>query len=111
MSCIWQLFTRKRDKKSSSTRILIDEKHENPICISNIPDTIPELKIVEGALISNLVTLHYSLEETKKQIAVQAGDTPSKRLLDLLAKRRHLSERKLYFEQQLKKVQIKLKAS
>lgn len=109
MSCIWNLFTRKRDKKRSEPRILVDKKSENPICISNIPDSIPELKMIESALTIQIVNLHYSLEEVKKQISIQTGNIPSKRLLDLLARRKHFSERKLYFEQQLKKVQIKLR--
>lgn len=111
MSCIWNLFTRKRDKKHSEPRILVDKNYENPVCISIIPDTIPELKMVENALTKQIVNLHYSLEETKKQISHQTGTIPSKRLLDLLARRKYLSERKLYFEQQLKKVQIKLRDS
>ena len=108
MSCIWKIFSGKT--KSKKPMILTDTKVQNPLYLDEMPINEIELNAWEAALIDNLVSIHYKIEETKIKIAneFQAGRTDRARAL--IAKNSYLLERKMLFENRLEKVRKNLAA-
>jgi hypothetical protein len=107
MSCLWTLCWK---KKGANPVILSDAKVENPLRLNEVPTTEIELRAFEEALISNLVSLHYSIEETKKKVGIEFRNGRTDRARALIAKNTHLLERKMLFENRLERVQKNLAA-
>ena len=106
MSCLWKLFSKKQPERP---KVLTDSKVKNPLNLDMIYDDLVTLQAMESALISNLVSIHYNLEETKKRVAIEFQKGHSQAAKDALAKRVMLAERKKLFETRLQRVQTKLK--
>lgn len=97
-------------KKVEKPIVISDPKVQtNPLNLDELPETLHDLQIMEGALISHLVSLHYKLEETKGQLSrsFQKGD--SLRGKEALAKRVVLTDKKRLFEKRLERVQVRIK--
>lgn len=95
-------------KKEPSPKILTDAKVINPLNLDELPNSLMELRALEGALINYLVSIHYKLEEAKGQVreAFQRGH--SVRGKEALAKRVILSEKQKLFEKRLHRVQARI---
>ncbi len=107
MSCLWTCWKKQTPLKPI---VLQDTKIENPLHLEAIPSTSVELKAWEGALIDQLVSVHYKIEETKYKIGNEFRAGRTDRARALIAKNSYLLERKLLFEQRLQRVQKKLAA-
>lgn len=108
MSCIWTCFTKTR---APQPKILKDSRIlSNPLNLGDIPYTDSvTLRAMEGALMDNLISIHYKLEETKENIKYTLQKGPSERVKENLGRRAVLTERKRIFEARLARVQAKLK--
>ncbi len=107
MSCLWKCWKKQTPIKPI---VLADAKVENPLNLNEIPNTVVELRAVEGALIHHLISIHYKIEDTKRRIAIEFQSGRTDRARALIAKNTHLFERKMLFETRLDRVQKKLAA-
>ena len=89
---------------------MTDPKVVNPLYLEELPNTLTELKVYEGAFIENLISLHYKIEETKQKLGKEFRSGRTDRARALIAKNSYLMERKMFFEKRLEKVQNKIKA-
>lgn len=106
MSCLWN-FCWKRSKPSKPI-VLADTKTQNPLYVSEIPNSEEDLQFWEAALRENIGNLHYKIEETKKRIGYEIRNGRTNSVRNLIAKNNFMLERKLFFETRLEKVQKKL---
>ncbi len=106
MSCLWKFFSKKQRKNTPI--ILSDSNVSNPLNLDELSDDITVLKATEFALIKSLVSIHYTLEESKKRVATEFRKGSSKKAQNALAKRVILGEQKKLFEGRLQRVQAKL---
>ena len=105
MSCIWNLFSK---KEKLPKRKPTDSRVQNPLNQDVAYADKLTLESMEAALLQNLVSLHYKLEEAKERVRIefQKGSSPAAK--EALARRTLLAERKKLLETRLKNVQEKL---
>lgn len=102
MSCIFKLFqTKKQENKQPELRIL------NPLNLDEYPNTLLELRALEGALIDHLVSIHYRIDELKANVRHSIQQGKSNQTRDFIAKLTVLKEKKQLFERRLEKVRAK----
>jgi hypothetical protein len=90
--------------------VISDPKVVNPLYLEELPNTLSELRVYEGVIINNLISLHYKIEETKKKLGVEFRSGRTDRARALIAKNSYIMERKMFLEKKLEKVQNKIKA-
>ncbi len=90
--------------------ILTDTKVQNPLYLDEMPASEIELIAWEGALIDQLVSLHYKIEETKIKIGKEFRSGRTDRARALIAKNSYLLERKMLYENRLERVRKNLAA-
>jgi len=107
MSCLWTCWS---DPKPRKPIVISDPKVVNPLYLEELPNTLSELRVYEGVIINNLISLHYKIEETKKKLGVEFRSGRTDRARALIAKNSYIMERKMFLEKKLEKVQNKIKA-
>lgn len=108
MFCLWNLCW--SQPTPQKPLVISDPKVVNPLYLEELPTTEIELKAFEGALIQNLISIHYKIEEIKKKVANEFRNGKTDQARALIAKKSHLLERKMFFEKRLEKVQKNLAA-
>ncbi len=107
MGRYWCCFQKKEENPQPI--VLQDLRIQNPLNLDELPTNLSDLRAMEGALMSHLVSLHYKLEEAKKTVRYEFQTGNSNRAKEALAKRAVLAERKQLFESRLQRVQARLK--
>ena len=100
MACLFKFFTPK--PKQPDLRMTT-----SPLNLDEIPNTLLQLRAMEGALLDYLVSIHYQLEDTKAKLKASSTNRTIEETNQLLAKRYMLTERKRLFQTRLQKVQMK----
>ena len=100
MSCLWKCFTIKEPLPNIRIPVTLN--------LDEVPETLLELRAYEMALIDQLVSIHYQIEDTKSKISHMV-DIHSEEAKYLLRKRMVLTEKRKVQEKRLQKIREKLK--
>lgn len=106
MSCIFKLFRKKKAKKPDEH---LDLRIQNPLNLDELPETLHELRVMEGALLDILVSLHYETEIVKANIRTNLHSSRRESMHKLLAKGNVLAEKKKMHSGRLRRVQEKIR--
>lgn len=107
MSCLWKLFTKQKPVKKeidSNLRII------NPLNLDELPDSVVELRAHEGAIIDQLISIHYQLQSVKQKLQSLMKHGSNESVRHLLGKKMMLIEKRKMLERRLQKIQEKLQS-
>jgi hypothetical protein len=103
MNCIAKFFCKKPPPPEQ-----LDLRIRNPVNLDELPNTLLELRAVEGAILDILVSLHYQIDSLNETIKNTMDRPSTENFRQLLGKRYMLTEKKKLFGKRLENVQEKI---